>query len=203
MIRPVGLFFPGCHYVSILNHYLIDCNHYKLLFEGKLYLKGRIFPTRLHLPSSCSVLSCFSPVQLLATLGTVALQASLSMNFSRPEYWSGLPFPSLGNLPNSGVEPPSLESPALARGFLTTRAPGKSSDSYYFPIVDTDILKLLRFTFPPVPSTRPSFEESRAWAEVPDMFARHPKAVRQACQVPCLLSLKNPAALVLLDCGND
>ena len=155
MIRPVGLFFPGCHYVSILNHYLIDCNHYKLLFEGKLYLKGRIFLTRLHLPRSCSVLSCFNPVQLLATLGTVALQTSLSMNFSRQEYWSGLPFPPLGTLPNSGVEPPSLESPALAPGFFTTSAPGKSSDSYYFSIVDTDILKLLRFTFPAVPSTRP------------------------------------------------
>ena len=125
MIRPVGLFFPGCHYVSILNHYLIDCNHYKLLFEGKLYLKGRIFLTRLHLPRSCSVLSCFNPVQLFATLGTVALQTSLSMNFSRQEYWSGLPFPPLGNLPSPGTKP---ASPALQVDSLSLSHQGSSKE---------------------------------------------------------------------------
>ena len=46
---------------------------------------------------------------------TVASQAPLSMGFPRQEYWSGLPFPSLGNLPNPGIEP---ESPALARQVL-------------------------------------------------------------------------------------
>ena len=43
------------------------------------------------------------------------------MGFSRQKYWSGLPYPSLGDLPNSGVEPPS---PALAGGFFTTEPPG-------------------------------------------------------------------------------
>ena len=61
------------------------------------------------------LLSHFSHVQLFATLWTVAHQASLSMGFSRQEYWSGLPFPSPGNLPN----PVSLMSPALAGGFFT------------------------------------------------------------------------------------
>ena len=42
------------------------------------------------------------------------------MGFSRQEYWSGLPFPSPGNLPNSGIEPKSLASPALADRFFTT-----------------------------------------------------------------------------------
>ena len=42
------------------------------------------------------------------------------MGFSRPEYWSGLPFPSAGDLPDSGIEPSSLMSPALADGFYTT-----------------------------------------------------------------------------------
>ena len=51
---------------------------------------------------------------------TTAYQALLSMEFSRQEYWSGLSFPSLGDLPNPGIEPMSLEPPALARGFFTT-----------------------------------------------------------------------------------
>ena len=52
-------------------------------------------------------LSC---VQLFGTPWTVAYQASLSMGFSRQEYWSGLPFPSPGDLPHQGIEP---RSPAL------------------------------------------------------------------------------------------
>ena len=60
------------------------------------------------------VLSCFSHAQLCATLWTVGHQASLSMGFSRQENWSGLPFPSPGDLPDPGIEPKSLVSPALA-----------------------------------------------------------------------------------------
>ena len=44
------------------------------------------------------------------------------MGFSRQEYWSGLPFPSPGDLPDPGIEPTSLLSPALAGGFFTTSA---------------------------------------------------------------------------------
>ena len=55
--------------------------------------------------------------------GAVAHQASLSMGFSRQEYWSGLPFLSPGDLPNPRIEPVSL---ALAGGFFTTEPPGKS-----------------------------------------------------------------------------
>ena len=51
---------------------------------------------------------------------TVAGQAPLSMGFPREEYWSGLPFPSLGDLPETGIKPMSLVSPALAGGFFTT-----------------------------------------------------------------------------------
>ena len=51
---------------------------------------------------------------------TVAHQAPLSMGFSRQEYWSGLPFPPPEDIPNSGMEPQSLVSPALAGGFFTT-----------------------------------------------------------------------------------
>ena len=68
------------------------------------------------------MLSCFSHVQLLETLWTVAHQAPLSMGFSRQEYWSGLPWPPPGDLPNPGIEPTTLISPALAGGFFTTSA---------------------------------------------------------------------------------
>ena len=65
------------------------------------------------------VLSCFNPVQLFETLWTLAHQAPLSMGFPRQEYWSRLPFPSPRDLPEPGIEPMSLISPALAGGFLT------------------------------------------------------------------------------------
>ena len=52
---------------------------------------------------SACVLSWFSHVQLFVTPGTVALQALLSVEFSRQEYWSGLPFPSPGDLPDPGI----------------------------------------------------------------------------------------------------
>ena len=57
---------------------------------------------------------------LLATPWTVALQAPLSMEFSRQEYWSQLPFPIPGELPYSGIELQSLWSPALTGRFFTT-----------------------------------------------------------------------------------
>ena len=55
-----------------------------------------------------------SRVQLFVTPWTVAHQASLSMGFSRQEYWSGLPFPSPGDLPNQRIKPTSPASPILA-----------------------------------------------------------------------------------------
>ena len=54
----------------------------------------------------------------LATPWTVACQTPLSMGFSRQEYWSGLPFPSPGDLPNLGIEP---RSPALQADSLLTK----------------------------------------------------------------------------------
>ena len=64
------------------------------------------------------VLSCFSCVWLSATLWTEAHQVPLSLRFSRQEYWSGLPCPPPGDLPDPGIEPTSLMSPALAGGFF-------------------------------------------------------------------------------------
>ena len=70
----------------------------------------------------CVCVKSLSRVQLFATPWTVAYQASLSMGFSRQEYWSGLPFPSPGDLPDPGMEP---GSPALETDTLTSEPPGK------------------------------------------------------------------------------
>ena len=61
----------------------------------------------------------------LATPWTVACQAPLSIEFSRQEYWSGLPFPSPGDLPHLGIK---LWSPALQADSLPSEPPGKSSN---------------------------------------------------------------------------
>ena len=68
------------------------------------------------------MLSRLSQVQLFATLWTIAHQAPLSMGFSRKEYWNKLPCPPPGDLPDPGIKPASLTSPALAGSFFTTRA---------------------------------------------------------------------------------
>ena len=69
-------------------------------------------------------LSC---VQLFATPWTVAYQASPSMGFSRQEYWSGLPFPSPGDLPDPGIEP---RSPASWADAVTSEPPGKPNEDF-------------------------------------------------------------------------
>ena len=63
-----------------------------------------------------------SLVQLFATPWTVAYQASPSLGFSRQEYWSAVPLPSPGDLPNPGIKP---GSPALEADALTSEPPGK------------------------------------------------------------------------------
>ena len=69
------------------------------------------------------VVNSLSHVQLFATPWTVALQALLSMAFSRQEYWNGLPFPPPGDLPNPRVKSESPASPAMRGGFFTTEPP--------------------------------------------------------------------------------
>ena len=88
-----------------------------------------------HKEGSLWILSSFSSwmlshVRLFVTPWTVAYQAPLSMGFSRQEYWSGLPCPPPGGLPDPGIKSRSLMSPALADGFFTTEPPGKPSNSF-------------------------------------------------------------------------
>ena len=70
-----------------------------------------------------AVLCVLSCVGLFATPWTVTHRAPLSMELSRQEYWSGLLFPTPGDLPDSGSKPASLMSPVFAGGFLTTVPP--------------------------------------------------------------------------------
>ena len=96
---------------------------------GSHFLLQRIFPTQgLNLgPLHCrwilyrlnhQLLNSFGRVQLFLTPWTVALQAPLSMGFSRQEYWSGLPCPPPGDLPNPGIKPVSFMFPHWQAGSL-------------------------------------------------------------------------------------
>ena len=69
-----------------------------------------------------------SRVQLFATPWTVAYQAPPSMGFSRQEYWSGLPFPSPGDLPDPGIKP---GSPAFQADALPSEPPGNQDKPRY------------------------------------------------------------------------
>ena len=84
--------------------------------------KGSIF----HVKVKVKLLSC---VRLFATLWTIAYQVSLSMGFSRQGYWSGLLFPSAGDLLNPGIEPGSHTLQADA---LLSEPPGKSPFFFFF-----------------------------------------------------------------------
>ena len=83
-------------------------------------------PNLLETGSGSEKLCMLNCVWLLATSWTVTRQAPLSMGFPRQEYWSGLPFPSLGDLPNPGIEPASLESPGLQVDSLLLSHQGNS-----------------------------------------------------------------------------
>ena len=83
------------------------------------------------------MLSCFSHVQLVATLWNITCQAPLSMGFCRQEDWSGLQCHPPGDLPDPGIEPMSPTSPALADMFFTT------STTWETPILSLKYTKCL------------------------------------------------------------
>jgi len=92
---------------------------YLIFFSNILNPSPWMSPPLNFVASSTCVLSSFSCIWLFATLWTVAFQAPLSVGFSRQEYWSGLPCPPPGDLPNL-VMGRSLMSPALSGEFITT-----------------------------------------------------------------------------------
>ena len=80
-------------------------------FWVKIFLVSFMWITFSDCPSNI-----YTHVQLFATLWTIACQASLFMGFSRQEYWSWLPFPPSGGLPDLRIEPPSPVTPAFTGG---------------------------------------------------------------------------------------
>ena len=105
----------------------------------------------------CSVPQCVFSHWLFLAPWTVAFQATLSMGFPRQEYWSGLPFPSSGHLPNPGIKP---ASPALAGGFFTssttfgkpyiwlTKRKNYYKSIFFFCIPDFNIYSCISLFFP-------------------------------------------------------
>ena len=104
---------PLIHSVALLSY-----NFAFILIQIGVWGRNKYLCSRHHV-LSCSVVS-----NSFATPWTVALQAPLSMGFSRQENWSGLPFPSPGDLPDSGIKPESPVSPVLAGQFFFTVLPG-------------------------------------------------------------------------------
>ena len=98
----------------------------KLERVGQIKRVVLIYIQCMHAVHAC-ILSHFSSVWILVIPWTVAFQVPLSMGFSRQEYWSGLPCPPPGDLPNPGIEPMSLISLALAGKFFTIEPQGKST----------------------------------------------------------------------------
>ena len=97
----------------------------------------------LNLTHCVCVLCVFSCVRLFATPWTVAHQTSLSMEFSKQEYWSGLPFPIPGALPDPGAESTTLASPALAGGFFTISVVFDYRTHCFMPARETSHIVLL------------------------------------------------------------
>ena len=108
---------PLIHGIFHIYDQVIDIICLKSAFPTKLWASLR-WGTCMH---ACSVMSLLSH-DSLRPHGLQPCQAPLSMEFSRQEHWSGLPFPPPRDLPDSGIKPPS---PALAGGFFTTAPPEK------------------------------------------------------------------------------
>ena len=109
---------------SILQSHPKSLKSYQAHYFSEVSVAHFCFPYCLFYWGHCfvAVVQLLSHIRLFAIPWTVVCQASLAMGFSRREYWSGLPFPSPGNLARPGIRP---TSPAQVGGFFTTDSPGK------------------------------------------------------------------------------
>ena len=112
-LRNISTFLNDCKILSEPRH--IHSTKYKSSIECCHGTEYSCYKDYVHV-------QLLSRVWLSATPWTVAHQTPMSMGFSRQEYWSGLPFPTPGDLPNPGIKP---TSPPLAGGFFLTVPPGK------------------------------------------------------------------------------
>ena len=116
LISFLNLIFSLCRYRST-TEYLRQCSSQRNKFQVNVELRPAICP------HACA--QSFGRVRLSATPRTEAHRAPLSTEFSRQEYWSGLPFSPPGDLPDPGIEATSPAAHVLAKGFFTTEPPGK------------------------------------------------------------------------------
>ena len=108
----------GTHVYLWWIHFDIWKNQYNIVkLKNKIKKKEQCIYRNLFLDKCAVCARSLSGVQLFATPWTVIHQAPLSMGFFKQEYWSGLPFPPPGDLPDQGIKP---TSPVLARGFFNT-----------------------------------------------------------------------------------
>ena len=110
--------------------------------DSRLLTTWLLFLTSHTHVQMCSVLS---QVRLFAILWTVACKAPLSMEFSRQEYWSGLPFPTPGTLPDPGIKLKSPASPELQVDSFTAETLGKFSNFSVYSLICINYLTSLSF----------------------------------------------------------
>ena len=122
-LTPRNIIKVRCMHVSYFEQLQADSSYW---VSRQVSLPPPLFAllhvTLPHPSKGFCVLSHFSLVRLSETPWSVAHQFPLSRGFSRQEYWSGLPCPPPGDLPDPGIELESLMSPALPGGFFTTNA---------------------------------------------------------------------------------
>ena len=135
----------------------------------------------------CVCVCMSSCVQPFVIPLTVAHHALLCMNFSRQEYWSGLPFPTPGDLPNPGIEPASLVSPALAGEFFTAGATLEAQFWYQIRSVTQSCLTLCD----PMNCSTPGLSVHH---QLPEFTQTHVHQVSDAIQPSHLLSSPSPLA---------
>ena len=134
----LSLSFPICSQIGTAEHLLVPRTAFSVISPPLSPQGSRRTPSlstspcRRHALASKMLAGCpemamhacmlsrFSHVLLFANLWTVTPQVSVSLGFSRQGYWSGLPRPPLGDLPNPGIQPASPMSPALVGRFFTT-----------------------------------------------------------------------------------
>ena len=117
----VGRVFPGGHWWMLPLESVLGEN----LFSFTTCCGCHCFQRTTTLCVCICACVCLVLSDSLQPPWTLVLQAPLSMGFSRQEYWSGLPFPPPGNLPNPGITPKSLVSSVLAGRFFTNEPPRK------------------------------------------------------------------------------
>ena len=124
------------------------------------------------------MLHCFTCVRLFATLWAIACQAPLSMGFSKQDYWNGLLCSPSGDLPDPGIEPGSLMSPAWQVGSLPLEPHGRPMQdnglylNHHYTFTFRMILKNLLYICQERPKTKVTFGNKRMWNLLPKTLGR-------------------------------